>query len=175
MGSKDDGMRVIIRKAGGRVSIWSRNGRPWTTELIAIAAEIRELEHEDVVLDGEAVAHCLDGLPDFHRLLGDGKPTACLYAFDLLEIAGEDLRLVPLERLKERLASVPAAPHSITSSARMRKVGATSTPMAFAAFRLTTSSYLVGACTGSSAGFAPLRIRSTYSVERRKISRESGP
>ena len=30
------------------------------------------------MLDGEAVAHCLDGLPDFHRLLagrpGDGLP-----------------------------------------------------------------------------------------------------
>ena len=31
-----------------------------------------------------------------------------------------------------------------------------------AALRLTTSSYLVGACTGRSAGFSPLRMRSTY-------------
>jgi hypothetical protein len=29
-----------------------------------------------VMLDGGAVAHCLDGLPDFHRLLGDGQATA---------------------------------------------------------------------------------------------------
>jgi len=34
------------------------------------------------MLDGEAVAHCLDGLPHFHKLLsGDGQSTACLYAF----------------------------------------------------------------------------------------------
>jgi bifunctional non-homologous end joining protein LigD len=85
---KHDGMRVIARKAGGRVSIWSRNGRPWTAELAAIAAALRQVDCDDLVLDGEAVAHCLNGLPDFRRLLGDGKATACLYAFDVLEMAG---------------------------------------------------------------------------------------
>ena len=34
-------------------------------------------------------------------------------------------------------------------------------PSAFAVLRLITSSYLVGACTGRSAGFSPLRMRST--------------
>jgi bifunctional non-homologous end joining protein LigD len=102
---KHDGMRVVARKAGGRVSIWSRNGRPWTTELVAITAGLRELAVDKLMLDGEAVAHCAEGLPDFHRLLGDGKATACLYAFDLLEIDGEDLRPLPLEARKERLAS----------------------------------------------------------------------
>jgi hypothetical protein len=33
-----------------------------------------------------------------------------------------------------------------------------SRPIAFAVLRLTTSSYFVGACTGRSAGFSPLRI-----------------
>jgi ATP-dependent DNA ligase len=50
------------------------------------------IDIDDMVLDGEAVAYCVDGLPDFHRLLGDGKATACLYAFDLLIAHGEDLR-----------------------------------------------------------------------------------
>src|SRR5205823_6518637 len=39
-----------------------------------------------------------------------------------------------------------AAGHSITSSARASSVGGTSSPRAFAVFRLITSSYLVGAC-----------------------------
>jgi hypothetical protein len=43
---------------------------------------MRELPFKRVMFDGEAVAHCLDGLPDFHRLLGDGQATACFYAFD---------------------------------------------------------------------------------------------
>ena len=51
--------------------------------------------------------------------------------------------------------------HSITSSARASSVGGISMPSAFAALRLMTSSYFVGACTGRSAGFAPLRMRST--------------
>src|SRR5262245_17827688 len=54
-----------------------------------------------------------------------------------------------------------AAPHSITSSALARSVGGTSRPSAFAVFRLITSANLVGACTGRSAGFSPLRMRST--------------
>src|SRR5262245_27266356 len=52
-----------------------------------------------------------------------------------------------------------APPHSITSSARARSVGGTVRPRAFAVFRLITSSYLVGACTGRSAGLSPLRMR----------------
>src|SRR5262249_46460582 len=38
--------------------------------------------------------------------------------------------------------------HSITSSARASSVGGTSMPSALAVWRLMTSSYLVGACTG---------------------------
>jgi hypothetical protein len=34
-------------------------------------------------------------------------------------------------------------------------------PSALAVFRSMTSSYIVGACTGRSAGFSPLRMRST--------------
>src|SRR6185312_4094523 len=57
--------------------------------------------------------------------------------------------------------------HSITSSARASSVGGISRPSAFAVLRLITSSYLVGACTGKSAGFSPLRMRSTYVAARR--------
>ena len=52
-------------------------------------------------------------------------------------------------------------PYSITSSARASRLGGTSRLSALAVLRLMTSSYLVGACTGRSAGFSPLRIRST--------------
>jgi hypothetical protein len=51
--------------------------------------------------------------------------------------------------------------HSITSSARASSVGGTSRPIDLAVLRLTTSSYFVGNCTGSSEGLAPFRIRST--------------
>src|SRR2546422_5010502 len=51
--------------------------------------------------------------------------------------------------------------HSITSSAWASSVGGTSMPSALAVSRLITVSYLVGACTGRSTGFSPLRVRST--------------
>ena len=53
------------------------------------------------------------------------------------------------------------APYSMTSSASASKLGAIVRPRAFAVLRLITSSYLVGVCTGRSAGFSPFRIRST--------------
>jgi len=65
-------------------------------EFVAITAALRGLPTE-FVLDGEAVAHCSEGLPDFHGLLGrDGQRTACLYAFDLLHLRVTDLRTVEL-------------------------------------------------------------------------------
>jgi hypothetical protein len=51
--------------------------------------------------------------------------------------------------------------YSITSSARASRLGATSRPSDLAVLRLITSLYLVGCCTGRSAGFSPLRMRST--------------
>src|SRR5258705_9407440 len=51
--------------------------------------------------------------------------------------------------------------YSITLSARASSDVGSSRSSAFAVFKLMISSYLVGAWTGRSAGFAPLRIRST--------------
>src|SRR5215467_12891018 len=62
---------------------------------------------------------------------------------------------------KRTYAPQQTATYSITSSARASSDGGTSRPSDLAVFWLITSSYLVGACTGRSAGFAPLRIRST--------------
>src|SRR4051794_25334594 len=50
--------------------------------------------------------------------------------------------------------------HSITPSARPSSVGGTVRPRAFALLRLITSSNFSGASTGSSLGFAPLKMRS---------------
>jgi bifunctional non-homologous end joining protein LigD len=69
---------------------------------------LRALPCSSVILDGEAVAHCAEGLPDFHGLLGDGAASACFYAFDLLAVEGEDLRRLPLEARRERLADLLA-------------------------------------------------------------------
>src|SRR5262249_56908787 len=66
-----------------------------------------------------------------------------------------------------------AAFHSITSSARANSESGTVRPSDLAVFRLTTSSYLVCACTATSDGFSPLRMRSTEPAARRNGSSES--
>ena len=77
--------------------LWSRNGRDRSDDFVAIAEALRALPFSRVMLDGEAVAHCLEGLPHFHRLLaGDGQASACLYAFDLIWLEAQDLRGVEL-------------------------------------------------------------------------------
>src|SRR5262249_30562301 len=66
----------------------------------------------------------------------------------------------PHRRTAEQLDEL-APPHSMTSSVRARSESGTVRPSALAVFRLITNSYFVGACTGRSAGFSPLRMRST--------------
>jgi bifunctional non-homologous end joining protein LigD len=105
---KHDGFRIVPRKDGERVRLWSRNARDRSVEFRAIAEAVKALPFSGVILDGEAVAHCDKGLPDFHGLLGDGAASACFYAFDLLAIEGEDVRRLPLEARRERLAVVLA-------------------------------------------------------------------
>src|SRR6516165_7090445 len=60
--------------------------------------------------------------------------------------------------------------YSITTSASESSFAETSRPSALAVFILISSSNLVGACTGRSAGLAPLRTRSMYPAPSRKDS-----
>jgi bifunctional non-homologous end joining protein LigD len=59
---KHDGSRIIAAKHGETVRLWSRNGRDWSKEFLAVAEAVRALKADDIVLDGEAMAHCKDGL-----------------------------------------------------------------------------------------------------------------
>ena len=67
------------------------------------------LRSRSVILDGEAVACDDNGMSNFDRLRHrrhDGS--VFLYAFDLVELNGDDLRRDPLEVRKATLASVLA-------------------------------------------------------------------
>ena len=67
----------------------------------------------------------------------------------------------PLSANSDQTRCSKPRPYSITLSARASSVGGIVRPSALAVFRLMNNSYLVGACTGRSNGFSPLRIRST--------------
>jgi bifunctional non-homologous end joining protein LigD len=59
---KHDGWRIIARKDGDRVRLWSHNGRDWTADFPAIVAAVAHLPNERLVLDGEVVGYAPDGL-----------------------------------------------------------------------------------------------------------------
>jgi ATP-dependent DNA ligase len=116
---KHDGYRIIAFKSGDKVRLWSRNGRDWSREFAAIAECLRAVEADELVIDGEACAHCPDGLPDFHGLRSGGA-SACLFAFDLLQLGGQDLRPLPLEERRARLRTTlrPGRPCALSSTWR---------------------------------------------------------
>src|SRR5712691_3300259 len=64
---------------------------------------------------------------------------------------------------------------SMTSSARTKMASDRESPRSRATRWFTTSPKTVGCSTGSSAGLAPLRIRSTYVAARRYILGKLGP
>jgi bifunctional non-homologous end joining protein LigD len=91
----------------GRGSRGSRRGTDYTERFPEIAVELLQLP--DVVLDGELVIVDQDGRPQFDRLArrsrltkpisirhGSRTDPACLFVFDILQIAGDDVRDRPL-------------------------------------------------------------------------------
>jgi bifunctional non-homologous end joining protein LigD len=102
---KHGGYRLIVRRDGETVRLFTRRGYDWTDRYPAIAAAATKLKARSFTLDGEAVVADADGVAVFDALHRRGRVTdAILQAFDLLELDGEDLRPLPLVKRKPRLA-----------------------------------------------------------------------
>jgi ATP-dependent DNA ligase len=93
---KHDGFRFICRRDGDRVRAFSRGGHDWSAQLPAIVEAMRAFPVTSVTLDGEVVICGADGVSQFDRMSvvfgRHGSREAFLYAFDLLELDGRDLR-----------------------------------------------------------------------------------
>ena len=107
---KHDGFRFICRRDGDRVRVFSRRGNDFTDRVPLIAEALAKLRVKSVTLDGEGVVCGPDGVSDFDLLRAAvgrlGSRDAFLYAFDLLELDGDDLRREPWEVRRETLASL---------------------------------------------------------------------
>jgi ATP-dependent DNA ligase len=106
---KHDGFRVIARKNDKRVKLYSRPGNDLTYRFPLIVEALAKLRSRSCIIDGEAVACSEDGIACFDHIRyrrHDGR--VFLYAFDLIELGGDDLRREPLEVRKATLASVLA-------------------------------------------------------------------
>jgi bifunctional non-homologous end joining protein LigD len=109
---KHDGYRMMVRREGATVRLFTRRGYDWTDRYPAIAAAATKLRARSFTLDGEAVVCGADGIAVFEGIHRRGQVgEAILQAFDLLELNGEDYRPLPLGRRKMRLlrllANVP--------------------------------------------------------------------
>jgi bifunctional non-homologous end joining protein LigD len=104
---KHDGFRVIGRKDGAQVRLYSRPGNDLTERFPLIVEALARLRSQSCIIDGEAVACGDDGVPSFDRIRYR-RASVFLYAFDLIELNGDDLRRDPLEVRKATLASVLA-------------------------------------------------------------------
>lgn len=108
---KHDGYRLMARKQGDRVRLYTRNGHDWAARYPTIVQAVRSLKVESILLDGEAVICDKKGVADFDRLHSRAYDAeACLYAFDLLELNRVEVGLEPYEDRKKKLAKVLRKP-----------------------------------------------------------------
>ena len=104
---KHDGYRVLVRRDGALVRIYSRNAINWTDRFSTIAAVAATLEAHSFTIDGEAVVIGPDGIAQFDELRRrNGAERAMLYGFDLIELNGVDLRGRPFLERKTALADL---------------------------------------------------------------------
>lgn len=117
---KHDGLRLLAQKHGQEIRVQSRRGLEMSGYFPEIAEGLRALA-DDFAIDGELVLLDASGGSDFERLrhralfrspervraAAESAP-ATLYAFDLLQHDGEDIRFLPLVDRKKMLQGILA-------------------------------------------------------------------
>ena len=97
------------RKDGERVRLYSRPGNDFTRRFPLIVETLARLRSRSCNIDGEAVACDENGVASFNLIrYRRHDDSTFLYAFDLIELNGDDLRREPLEVRKATLASIVA-------------------------------------------------------------------
>jgi len=102
--SKWDGFRMVTSIEGGKVALFSRNGKIISESYRLVARALEKIKH-DAVLDGELVALDSHGRTRFQLLQNALRSQANLryYLFDLMFLDGADVRGLPLLERKEKL------------------------------------------------------------------------
>lgn len=101
---KLDGYRAVAMKTNGKVQLRSRNNNDFSGRYPGIVRALAPLP-TDTVVDGEVVAFDESGRPSFNTLqnYGSSKVPIFYFVFDLLILAGRDLRSETLETRRELL------------------------------------------------------------------------
>ena len=106
---KHDGFRIIARKNGVQVRLYSRPGNDLTYRFPLIVETLARLRSRSCIIDGEAVACDHNGVSSFDRVrYRHHDESIFLYAFDLIELNGDDVRRDPFVVRKATLGSMLA-------------------------------------------------------------------
>jgi bifunctional non-homologous end joining protein LigD len=105
---KHDGFRLMARRDAAGIRLLTRNGHDFSERYPAVVAAVFVLRCRSCLIDGEVVVCNEAGLAVFDQLRHGPhrNPAALLYAFDLLELDGQDLRREPIEMRKATLAGL---------------------------------------------------------------------
>jgi bifunctional non-homologous end joining protein LigD len=107
---KWDGYRALAAKHSDKVRLLSLKNKNLNSDFPVVVEAVRGIKAHTALLDGEVVAVNNRGKPSF-QMLQNRKSLGrnwhiVYYAFDLLNLEGEDLTRVPLEQRKAKLKSI---------------------------------------------------------------------
>jgi bifunctional non-homologous end joining protein LigD len=104
---KHDGFRIMARRDGNGVWLYTRNGYDFGHRFPQIVESVSKLKVRSCFIDGEAVVVDERGLSAFDLLRSwRHDHAAVLCAFDLIELDGSDLRSTAIEQRKRALADL---------------------------------------------------------------------
>ncbi|MFX4088741.1 DNA ligase D [Sphingobium yanoikuyae] len=106
---KYDGYRTLLAIGNGEGRAYTRSGLDWSDRFAGLIGDAVTLDAESALIDGEAVVVLPDGRTSFQALqaaLKDDPNAIDYFAFDLIELNGEDLTKRPLLERKELLAAL---------------------------------------------------------------------
>jgi hypothetical protein len=169
---KHDGFRFICRRDGERVRAFSRGGHDWSAQLPAIAEAMRAFPVTSVTLDGEVVICGADGVSQFDRMRAmfgrHGSREAFLYAFDILELDGQELRAgsggIIVEHCWRSCSLKPTQASGYASTSRAPTAPSCSAPRATWDWKTSSPS---GATAATAPGAAGIGSRSRILRTRR--------
>jgi bifunctional non-homologous end joining protein LigD len=121
---KFDGYRALAFKDGPGVTLLSRNEKDLGGKFPEIVDAVASLPVNQAVIDGEIVALDKEGVSSFQLLqgfeIGERRPPLYFYAFDLLQLNGNDARKQTVLQRKDQLGKIlKRAPSVIRFSASL--------------------------------------------------------
>jgi bifunctional non-homologous end joining protein LigD len=106
---KHDGYRTQLLVENRAARAFTMNGHDWTGRYPGLVHAAAKLKCRSVILDGEAMVQRENGVSDFHalrRALSTEPHRVVFFAFDLLNLDGQDLRKLALIDRRARLETL---------------------------------------------------------------------